>query len=252
MGTLLVMQEVGRVTGPAEYEVRHMTVSRRDDHEDRGHEPLGRVLVTIDDLEALITLIRENSTDEAAPPKMKFSGGTFTEPSDLRVLTDDEYEDIEIINSKIEVNLNSYFASAAGDPKLASLIQTAWARKRRTSKLPKYREREAWIERVIVAIVGVLGVLATTVLAIIRTESLKWAWGIPALMIVAVLARIAVKKRARRWDSYALMVPLSLDEYRKLAGEQNRHLKSWIVALSATVIALIGVVVTLLVNTILK
>lgn len=214
--------------------------------------PLGQVLVTIDDLDALIALICENSSDESDAPAMKFAGGTFTNPADLRVLAEDEYEDIEIVNSKIEVNLNSYFATAAGEPRLASLIQTAWARKRRTTKLPRHRQRAAWIERLAIATAGVIAVALTAAMAVVWVAWSHWAWTVPTLTAAAILARVWAKERGRRWDSYAIIVPLSLDEYRKLASEQNRHLKSWIVALSAVVVTLIGVTVTLLVNTVLK
>jgi hypothetical protein len=55
-----------------------MAVTRRGDQDqqvDRGLEFLGRVLVTIDDLAALVALIREHSPDGTDDPQMKFVGG---------------------------------------------------------------------------------------------------------------------------------------------------------------------------------
>ena len=53
---------------------------------------LGRVLVTIDDLQALMELLSDRQVNSTGAPLsgVQFQGGTFTDPEDLRRLSDEE------------------------------------------------------------------------------------------------------------------------------------------------------------------
>ena len=51
---------------------------------------LGRVLVTIDDLKALLDFLTRDAEDNADPMHVEFDGGDFTEPEELSTLSDVE------------------------------------------------------------------------------------------------------------------------------------------------------------------
>jgi hypothetical protein len=55
---------------------------------------LGRVLVTIDDLRALVAELTEVKSGEA--PEISLAGGVLESPEDLRELSDSELADIEL------------------------------------------------------------------------------------------------------------------------------------------------------------
>jgi hypothetical protein len=228
-----------------------MVVSRRGDqgqHVDRGYEFLGRLLVTIDDLEALIALIVEHSPEGTDAPQMEFVGGTFTEPGDLRTLTDNELKEIEVVNSKVEVHLSDWRATAAGDRELASIVSRAWARPRQTNALPKGREYAIRAERVLIAVVLVIAVLLVPVLDWLKESAIHWSWAIPTLAVVTVLSRALLKQPTRRLDSYAVIVPSTLDEYRKEQMLGRRQLVTWLIATSAIAVTLFGVLIGMLIK----
>jgi hypothetical protein len=226
-----------------------MTVTRRGDQDQpSGFESLGKVLVTIDDLEALVAVIRQHSPDGAGEPQLKFFGGTFTDPSDLRTLTDREMEQIEIVNPKIEVSLASYGAYATGDADLTKIVDNTWARSRQTPDLPKSRYRDARNEQLVTAAALAIAVLAVPILALIWKDSLRWARGLPSLAIIVALGRVYLRKRQRRWDTYAVIIPTTLDDYRKEQTIGKRQLVTWLIATSAVAVTLLGILVGVLIK----
>ncbi len=92
---------------------------------------LGRVLVTIDDLEALIGIMRQEATDSTSV-QVQFSGGYFTNVEDLRQLSDSEILSLKIHSDSTEVNLEPTQAVAIGAATTTGKIQNVWARTRQT------------------------------------------------------------------------------------------------------------------------
>jgi len=96
---------------------------------------LGRVLVTIDDLAALKTFLTRSNTDDE-DIKVEFDGGYFTEPEDLRHLSDMELRSLRLETPEVQVVLNPSFAFAIGDRQEAEDVYRLWARKRQTRIRP--------------------------------------------------------------------------------------------------------------------
>ena len=89
---------------------------------------LGRVLVTIDDLAALMTLL----TDDTPGLHIEFDGGYFTEAEELRTLSDIEVRSLRLRTPEVQVALNSSDAFAVGERQEAEDVYRLWARARKT------------------------------------------------------------------------------------------------------------------------
>jgi hypothetical protein len=163
-------------------------------------------------------------------------------------LTDYELEVIEVVNSKIEVSLSNWRASATGDKELAWIIDRIWARPRQTSAPTRSRGRAVWIEQVLAAALLVAAGLTIPVLAWLWDQSLRWSWTLPILVVVIIAGRAVVKKRTGRWDSYAVIVPMTLDEYRKDQTAGKRQLITWLIATSAIAATLLGMLIGVLIK----
>ncbi len=93
---------------------------------------LGRVLVTIDDLAALMTLL----TDDTPELRIEFDGGYFTEAEELRTLSDIEVRSLRLQTPEVQVALNSSDAFAVGERQEAEDVYRLWARARQTQLRP--------------------------------------------------------------------------------------------------------------------
>jgi hypothetical protein len=93
---------------------------------------LGRVLVTIDDLDALIGLLRQS--DPSNDLTVQFEGGYFTDPEDMRRLSDQELKKLRINVNSVQVFLDSTQAIAIGHEETCDNIYRLWARPRATKE----------------------------------------------------------------------------------------------------------------------
>ncbi|WP_459716861.1 hypothetical protein [Actinophytocola sp. KF-1] len=205
--------------------------------------------MTIDDLRALVELLQsEDATADTI--EMTFTGGTFTDPEDLRKLTDAELASVTVKTRSVEVSLSDNDALVVGDARLSALVSHSWARRRRVTRLPAaMRRRASWVMVVTPLIFGAAGLLSGFILSIGDLSTLLRSIFIGTAIgtTLGVLISIATFTYARSTVDYAIVIPLTLEEYREQRGDSRRHLQIAIIALAGVVVALLGVLVTLLV-----
>ncbi|WP_143539553.1 hypothetical protein [Saccharopolyspora spinosa] len=213
---------------------------------------LGKVLVTIDGLQALCDEIKRLDGDGDAPV-MEFNGGTFDEAVDLRSLSDLESQQLAVKGKTVEVHLSRSSAEAVGDPETCEAVYGHWARSRQTKQRAT---RPRWHEILFALVFGSVGLLIFG-----RTIFLLLDWnatrlnpeGVPysplQLIVGAVVifgmgaaflygAKVAIKETI---GSYAIIRAVTEDEYRKERATTVRH---W----QTATIALAGVSATLLIG----
>jgi hypothetical protein len=209
-------------------------------------ERLGRVLVTIDDLDALIDILKQEATDPTSV-LIEFSGGYFTEARDIAQLSDDEIVSLKIKSDNAEVNLESSQAMAVGDGQTTAKIKNMWARMRQTTIEP---DRGYVLSSVIGGAVGILlaGVVCGAgILSAIQGEGsasplLIGAVGLGAIAFFLIIT-IKNVRHAQRMPG-ALIKPMTMQEFRQLQQNNRYPRLSWIWAVVATIIAAIAIVVS--------
>lgn len=198
---------------------------------------LGRVLVTIDDLKALRDFLTRDGECDAAPIHIEFDGGDFTEPDELRTLSDMETKSLRLKSPRVEVVLNPSAAFAVGDRQEAEGVYRIWARTRQTRLKPRPMP-------VPLSLAYIMILLLTGALVIwLATQPFNDASRI--LDSVAVVSIVALGVGMSFWRhqaisrpfSYAVVLPLSLAEYRESRSSQTYPRRSWIVAIIAAIIA---------------
>jgi hypothetical protein len=205
-----------------------------------GRVDLGRVLVTIDDLGALIDILSQQANGTGSV-KVYFSGGYFTRPEDLRQLSDDEITPLKVRSDNAEVNLEPTQAVAIGDHTTTVKILNTWARMRQT-RLGTSRARS--LKYLIISLYLCGGALIT-MLTIANAAKLGSVYVVP-LSIVAVLTvmgagltpywyNMAVPLRG------AVVRPMSLHEFRQLQSNNQYPRASWIVAIVAVIVAVLAI-----------
>jgi hypothetical protein len=151
------------------------------------------VLVTIDDLEALLVIMRQTAADPTTL-EVQFSGGYFTDAEDMRHLSDDELRSLKVHSDSAEVNLGPEEAVAVGSGSIPDEIYRTWARARQTS-------------------IGAIGKLDAAGAILLATT-------------IAVLTRSSGpsigRTLAEKSQGGAVMFPMSLQEFR-----QNNITNQW-------------------------
>lgn len=129
-----------------------MVIRRRDTTTGQPvRRPLGHVSVNIDDLQALMELLRDrpefSGCDEIT---IEFDEGDFTEAKDMKELGNQSLRDLRVKAGDLIVHLTSTRAEAIGPQQLVDFVDNAWARSRQTARYPddwgwsrKYRYRSA-------------------------------------------------------------------------------------------------------------
>lgn len=220
---------------------------------------LGHLLVTIDDLAALFslfeTLQRDVARSSAHPHQIKveFEGGTFTEPEDLRTLSDEEITSLRISGTGIgTVTLNPNQASVTAKKSAAEAIYRQWARTR-TRKVKgrkSIRQLAAFSGCLMIGFGLNLGVYLTTVdisastatrIVLITTAIILFFLG-----LASVILSLRYAQRGSGPVSSALIIPKTLDQYRQSAENNVYPRKAYIVAIVSAVIAVAAVIVAIL------
>jgi hypothetical protein len=211
--------------------------------------------VTIDDLRALYELLQtpqfsgDGSTNSA--PVMEFQGGMFDDPGDLEQLTDEELKQISIKTARVEVTLSVASASVIGTEDLTESVKSSWARVRQTKRKPKLNQRKRWLRRigVFVAALILIGVTAylggAAIVGIFGAGELSAAH--VSTFIVLWIAGVTWAMVDDEPKEYAIILPVTLAQSRADGQIRQRHLQTAIVALCGVVVALVGVIVTVLV-----
>lgn len=90
---------------------------------------LGHVLVTTDDLDALMALLAK---PDAAEVQVDFVGGSFTKAEDLPRLSNEEMTNLSLRTPTVQVILDKSYAFAIGERQEVESIYRLWARSRQT------------------------------------------------------------------------------------------------------------------------
>ncbi|MFJ8913560.1 hypothetical protein [Amycolatopsis sp. NPDC102389] len=214
---------------------------------------LGCVLVTIDDLDALMHLLSRNSTSPTLPV-VEFAGGSFDEAADIRLLSDAELRQLTIKTDLVEVVLAEVEARAIGDEEESLRVCTEWAQSRRT-KISRLRSLDRWekalsISMFLTLLAGAAGSLLSAIFKIKLPgepdPSFFTTWPgaafFPALLLGFIIALMTPA------TSGVIIKPVTLARYREDQTVGNRHWQTATISLSAVVVALTGWILTLLIK----
>ncbi len=217
---------------------------------------LGRIRVTIDDLNALLDVLKHDlSEDEGVV--IRFDGGHFDNPADMHQLSDVELRGLVVVSPNVQVLLSNRQAIAVGDNEACEAVYRMWARNRQTTQPPedvhKYsgiRELKPKTRGLIVAAMSfILGLLfgslmfgnestpATPFPQIPITPRTITQFALIAIMIAFICYTEYLNRKSP--PSYAVIIPSSLEELRKEAPLQARHrITVWVTATGIVVAAI--------------
>jgi hypothetical protein len=207
---------------------------------------LGKLLVTIDDLEALMTHLRERKPDDF---QVEFDGGYLTDAADLEHLSDMELQSLRVKNSEVQVVLSPTDASAIGDFVACQEVYRVWARSRQTELKPaSLRTFTAWaiFAEALAFAVFVLYSSIGIYLSFRRDVGPLGLLFIGGAIVLGLISMplvyyIYVTFGSRR-KTYAIIEPATLADYRQRASTQTYPRRSWIVAILSTIIAVAAIV----------
>ncbi len=220
-------------------------------------QSLGHVQVTIDDLQALLGILKPmqhldiddnlNHRWIDLPIKFEFDGGSFTQPEELRKLSDDEIASLKIRARGVQVILNPSQAVAIGEEEECRRILGLWARGRqvplppRTSGLPLVSYYQLGV--------GIFALLFSG-LAVYFTGIwlLATVFATPGVILVGLsfMTRAAGKASAAKRTSAAIRA-VSLDELRRTQAADDYPRQGWIVAIHTAAISFLALVVAIIV-----
>ncbi|MEU3624852.1 hypothetical protein [Amycolatopsis coloradensis] len=218
---------------------------------------LGRILVTIDDLEALLDHIREDEDT----PFVEFIGGEFSSPEDLRRLKPDERRKLHIKTSRLEVTLSGDMASVFGQREACNSLVSGWAARRTTREFPPWKESKARRDKTYYKIMAFIGqvmsfMILTGILAITGVLDGTGVTLAECFLVSPLVAIIAFPLMISNWWKskvlqlapymYCVIVPTTLEEYYRDRQEHRRHRNIIVVSTVGSVIAAAGVVVAII------
>jgi hypothetical protein len=217
---------------------------------------LGRVLVTIDDLRSLRALIAslELSPNHDSPPEMGFKGGEFDDAEELVELSDDELKSIWLRSPNVEIELSSEAATAMGRKDIVEAVHQRWARPRQTSETTKsevYQKRKLAFGSGALAAVLVVAVIVWLILNSAQTTPMvdvspTFTIVLTVGILIPLMLLVATYRVISRPTSYAIIISITLNDYRANRTESKKHWRTVAMMALASSIALLGVVVTLL------
>lgn len=246
-------------------------------------ERLGRVLVTIDDLQALLDLLKKpdrllgrpvpklevlavahdaNCSGEhethGHPQHIEFDGGYFTKPSELPELTDDEARSLRINTPSVQVILSPTRAVAIGDEQAARTIYQSWARSRQTRERPASELRSTHRPNLRFLLSGILlsafinCVASVVALGIWHSDVSGWELAFEVILLttfvvgttgmLAAASVLGYRREESRTDTYAIIYPFNLNEYRRTQASEKYPRRQTILAIWAIVSGLLGAV----------
>lgn len=223
---------------------------------------LGRISVTIDDLDALLEIIRtlgiRKPIGHARPqrPRVEFDGGSFDAAEELRKLSDEEMSSLRILTNDVQVLLNRSIAIAIGAHDHVDEIYNSWARKRQTTRRP-----QMWPMRIhglLLALSSLFAFVAAAFAAVavytVVTDASVAMWHARS-PVVNLLFSVACTIMA--WllmsnlgagDSYAIIEPSNHEEARKELRAERVARRAWRVSVASATIAALGVLFSMLIR----
>jgi hypothetical protein len=213
---------------------------------------LGRILVTIDDIESLMTYLGRNEED-SDNIVVEFNAGYFTKAKDLSKISPAELDLLLLKNSKVQVILNTYSAAAIGDFQEAQGVSNSWAESLETKQKPPRVRKDEIATIISASVLLILSVIAFAAFLLTQNVYLKVAqWYLrigSAFSLLGVLVLGLSIYILYIWDkrfkksSYAIVVPHTRDEYRRNELSQKYPRRAWIVAIIAAAIAAVSIAV---------
>ena len=198
--------------------------------------PLGRLQVTIDDLAALMELVKP-ATGATPEVRVQFDGGYLTEAEDIRLLSDEELRRLRVLGETVEVVLSDTQTMAIGETFKVNDVYRLWAR---TRQLNDVAAKKRLLQTCRLAIIIGLGL---TFLLLILGLGILFPLGtllIPVFIVILLLGTlsITIERIARKTPSYhsAVIVPSSLAEYRQQQVSNKWPKSAVIVAVAAIVV----------------
>ncbi|MFJ8910836.1 hypothetical protein [Amycolatopsis sp. NPDC102389] len=223
-----------------------MAVHRRapNDRPDE-YTTLGRVRVTIDDLEELADLLNTAHGPSEVWPKYEFVNGTFDRPVDLANLREDELSFIEVKFEDVEIILSSTHAGMYGSKDSCAMVKERWSSMRQTEDRPILRRDSKRLGIILIsAILLVLNYVAL-ISGWYRVAYPAWYGVTTGVGTVLVLAYSSFKV-SRRPSSYAFIFPGSYSEFRRESGVRKRHSQAILASYAAILLAVISIVVSVI------
>lgn len=218
---------------------------------------LGKVLVTIDDLDALIDLLVQRDPANAKPV-VEFTGGTIDEGEDMRKLTDQELSRLSIKAHDVEIVLAYDEAYCLGSEDAGTEIYTAWARGRPSQRAPKAatalheltggRGLRAMTIPMLIGIGIVVGAVVSVATGpgsnpdastrfFYRVASATTLATIVGVGGAVALISILVFLMRSTSDDYAEIHAKNLKEYRTEHKAERQQLVTWLIAVSGLAVA---------------
>lgn len=205
---------------------------------------LGHLLVTIDDIAALMTLL---TLPDGPKPSVEFIGGYFTEAKELRTLSDEEMKRLALKTPTVQVVLESSFAVAFGERSEVEDVYRLWARTRQAPAKPQLLTNRIYQASLALATIGVASLgLCADILYLHQVGP----GGYILLLYIAIIGlgtiiMALVLARSHKWywneSSHAIVVPMSREQHRQQLSTEKYPRRSWIVAIISAIIAAISV-----------
>lgn len=228
-----------------------MAVTRRGGRpaQGSGHSKrtLGRVLVTIDDLDALLALLADvekpfgpSGGNFSHKITIEFIGGSIDDPQDLKKLSDQELETLIVKSPHCEIVLTRGRAVAVGASPAVSAVYERWAKSRQCRIRPGRRPKLD-VGLVLVGMLSLTVGVASGV-AWLHTDRFP-AWASWSMISGAAFAGISsLYLLFSLPSSFAAVRATTLEQYRQDRATSSRHLITVTIALASVVVALTGII----------
>lgn len=221
-----------------------------------GITSLGRVSVTIDDLDALLEILTTGHPARPQRPRVEFVGGSFDSPEDLRKLNSAEMSSLRIVAKHVEVILTESAALAIGQQDHVDEVYSSWAGVRQTKR------RRQFVSKGYEYLTQFLSVLlmaaAVNFSAIALTGSLRNMdvsmidKRSPAANLLFAIASATISWAAQSnigaGRNYAIITPQNNEEARKETKAELLARRAWWVAVASATIAAFGTLINFLIK----
>lgn len=234
-----------------------MTIHRRDKWTDESErQALGRIEVNIDDLDALLGLLRDYYKNGQDTVEADFDEGTFEEASDLRHLSAINLRDISVKALGVTVHLSDSRTEAIGSRHLVELVYRAWVRSRKTRRWPNKRVsiQRSIIWGTVACIVVMFGLVLlfptpsnVLVTADPTRAQLPWLVGAVGIVGTGLLTQLVSRIHMHTHSSYAIIDPRTREEIRRFEQSRTRQpVWSLVIAILPLVASVTFTIITLL------
>lgn len=228
-----------------------VAIYREGPQQEERHTSLGHVLVTVDDLAALIDILREHARPPDASSRdvrVEFVGGYFTAAEDLTRLSDEEIRSLRVTTPATQVVLNEFEAVCVGTEESSQAVYRLWARSRTRTRSSFRRLLRMPGLLLISFAVFLTWTRPALVYSMAPSFSLEPTSAVVALLLLAgATLGIMGERIGPTPPNSALIVPFSADEYRRTRASSLYPRWSLIVTMASVLVAIAAIVVSVLI-----